>query len=185
MSILNEYGVLRNRIDSHSDRVLAAWEQHFACAEGCSGCCQRDLSVFAIEAHGIRAWLREHPPGLRAPSPTGVSSALPVLEEPAGPGCAMLDSVGRCGVYPVRPLICRSHGLPLAVPSEGGGLRGDVCPLNFDGGAALAELPSGDFLSVETVDTVLAALDLRFSEEQGLPPGERFRLEELWDEAAS
>ena len=97
----------------------------------------------------------------------------------------MLDSAGRCGIYPVRPLFCRSHGLPLAVPAEGGGLRGDVCPLNFDQGAALAELPSGDFLSIQTVDTVLAALDLGFSEERGLPPGERVRLADLREEAVS
>ena len=160
---LSDYRRLVARLNAHAERVTAAWPDAFRCAEGCSSCCQRDLSVFAVEAACIRLWLEEH-----GPVPRG-----------EGPGCALLDERGACRIYPVRPIICRTHGLPLAVTQDDGSVAGDVCPLNFDEGRGLAELPSGDFLSLQTVETLLAAIDLAFTAELGLPEGERTPLAEL------
>lgn len=164
---LSDYRRLVARLDAHAERVTAAWSGSLRCREGCSDCCQRDLSVFAVEAANIRLWLAGH--GL---APGGSED-----------GCALLDEAGACRIYPVRPVICRTHGLPLAISTDDG-VSGDVCPLNFDGGRGLAELPSEDFLSVQTMDTVLAAIDLAFTEAAGLPPGERTTLASLARAAA-
>jgi hypothetical protein len=116
------------------------------------------LTVFEVEAEAIRTWLSAQ--GGLGPFDSDVSSdanapllLLATEEEP----CAFLDVAGRCRIYPVRPVICRSHGLPLAIPDENGGSRGDCCPLNFRDG--MDELSNADFLSLETVNTVLATLN--------------------------
>ena len=60
-----------------------------------------------------------------------------------------------------RPVICRSHGLPLMM--EG---RRDTCPLNFKD-LPIAALPEQDVLSVEALTTVLVAVNKLYCEEQG------------------
>jgi uncharacterized protein len=162
---LSTYRQLLARLDAHSERVSSAWADALSCAEGCSGCCLRDLSVFAVEAANIRAWLADNDLG------SGTSAE----------GCALLDERGRCRIYPVRPVVCRTHGLPLAVAQDDGTVTGDVCPLNFDGGEGLAQVPSQDFLSVTTIDTMLAAVDLAFTRSAGLPDGQRTPLADLAD----
>lgn len=160
---LSSYRQLVERLDAHAERVTAARPAAFRCGRGCSDCCQRDLSVFAVEAASIRSWLQDHGP----------------IQPNPGEGCALLDSRGACLIYPVRPVICRTHGLPLAVQQEDGSVAGDVCPLNFDGGRGLVDLPSQDFLAVRTVDTLLAAVDLAFTAAAGLQSGQRTPLAHL------
>jgi len=87
------------------------------CAMGCTACCQVDLTVFTVEAKNIaKAFSRL---GQR----TRAAARRRALK---GRHCAMLDSRGRCVIYEARPLICRTHGLPLLISGEV-----DHCPLNF------------------------------------------------------
>ena len=170
------------RIDAHARRVSEAHTAEIACEAGCSGCCHRDLTVFPVEAAAIAAWIAEQQPDLSPrEAPTVSPQALQLLELGKAEPCVMLDRQGLCRIYPVRPLICRTHGLPLAIPDEHG-VYGDVCPLSFDGGTALAELPSEDFLSLETINTVLAALNAQFTEATEAPQ-RRIALRELSSQA--
>ncbi len=140
------------------------------------------MTVFEIEAEVIRTWLRAQG-GLRSfDSDIGAEQGAPLLllateEEP----CTFLDAAGRCRIYPVRPVICRTHGLPLVIPEENDGLRGDCCPLNFRGG--MDELSNADFLSLETVNTVLAALNRAYVSSDDLEGGVRVELRVLAAEA--
>ncbi len=158
-----DYERLLARIDAHSAAVAARWPDEFACRAGCSGCCHRQLSVFPVEAARIRLWLAEQ--GL-SPEAEGESFVDPETAPEGASPCAFLDRAGRCRVYAVRPLICRTHGLPLAVPDPEGGLRGDTCPLNFRS-AGLGGLPSSDFLSLTPVNTVLAAVNAHYVAQTG------------------
>jgi Fe-S-cluster containining protein len=98
---------------------------------------------------------------------------LTVLDEEAGrEDCAWLDASGRCGIYEVRPLVCRTHGLPLVFEEDGRMLR-DVCPLNFDEGEGLSGLPTADFLNQDTAFTILAALNHAWAEATGTDPTDR------------
>lgn len=175
---LDDYRRLVARVDDHAGRVAEAWGHRLACTPGCSGCCQRSLSVSAVEAASIQAWIEEHGFLPDAGGGGAFVSPLTVVDPDDVTPCAMLDSGGRCRIYPVRPVICRTHGLPVAISDGTGGKRGDTCPLNFSD-EGLAEVPSADFLDLTTLDTVLAAVDLRFSIAAGRSPGERIPLADL------
>lgn len=49
-------------------------------------------------------------PGVVSGNESGINSHIPTPTT----RCTMLDDEGDCLVYPTRPLICRTHGLPLA-----------------------------------------------------------------------
>ncbi|MCA9661596.1 MAG: YkgJ family cysteine cluster protein, partial [Myxococcales bacterium] len=130
---------LRARVDAHFDAAVARTPEAYACREGCDRCCHQRFSVFEVEAAPMREALTalgRRDPALRAR----------VRAQAGDPGhrdrCALLVD-GRCAVYSARPLICRSHGLPVAVDEEDGGLRLDCCPLNFRGEGDDAVSPDG------------------------------------------
>ena len=114
---LAPYRAVVAKVDAFWDRVVSAHPDALVCAPGCADCCQPGLSVHPVEAMAIRAHLATWPPRARA-----------ALREPAGANrarCAFLRD-DRCAIYPVRPVICRSHGLPVRIDGQV-----DACPLNF------------------------------------------------------
>lgn len=128
------YLALRALVDVHAERAATAHD--LACQVGCTACCRQDLHVTVVEADAIFAWLREPAsadgvPRVHALSPpdgarTQVDDHELFDDLAAGDACAFLGAGGLCSIYDVRPIICRSHGLPLSV--EG---AVDVCPLSL------------------------------------------------------
>jgi Fe-S-cluster containining protein len=138
-------------VDREFRRLAERFAGKMKCGMGCTECCQDGLTVFAVEAENIRShhaeMLGQGPPG--------------------GPGaCALLDGGGRCRVYPQRPYICRTHGLPLRVLEENG--RGEIeehrsiCPLNGAVGP-LDRLPEFDLWLVGPFELRLGRIQERFS----------------------
>ncbi len=120
---------LRARVDAHFDAAVARTPAAFACRLGCAHCCHQRFSVFEVEAAPLRAALAV----LAHAEPRRRALIRDQGDDDALDHCALLID-GACAVYGQRPLICRSHGLPLAVPDEAdpsGPLRVDHCPLNF------------------------------------------------------
>jgi len=150
---------LRNKVDCHSARIMADHADQFACKAGCSSCCQTDRTVSDVEYAALQSALGALPPTQRA--------ALG-----KGKGCTLLVD-NRCALYAERPLICRSHGLPILVAD---GL--DVCPLNFVGND-ISKLPEADVMAVSTVDTILAAVNMLYCKEQAGDPRRRRPLKQL------
>ena len=76
----------------------------------------------------------------------------------------MLDELGACRIYPDRPYICRTQGLPLRWLEEtaSGELaeHRDVCPLNLTD-LSLLELPDEAFWRLGPVEQRLAELQHR------------------------
>ena len=64
-----------------------------------------------------------------------------------GSRCAFLTKDGGCGIYPVRPFVCRSHGAPIAIAREEY-YQIDVCPLNFSNNP-IEELDQEDFFILD------------------------------------
>jgi uncharacterized protein len=136
---------LRRRVDAHFDAALTRTPAAFRCAEGCSACCEARFSVFAVEAAPIRqalARLGQSDPALRA-------RIRDQADDPAHQHhCALLVDA-RCTVYAERPLICRSHGLPIAADDHI-----SHCPLNFTD----APPPPATVLRLDAVNQPLAVL---------------------------
>ncbi|MBL8970544.1 MAG: YkgJ family cysteine cluster protein [Myxococcales bacterium] len=144
---------LRRRVDAHFDAALARSPAAFSCGPGCESCCHVRIGVFTVEAAPIRdalARLAVTDPPLRA-------RIRHQADDPKhAERCALLVD-GRCSVYAVRPLICRSHGLPIAAADLGdpaAPLRLDHCPLNFRDEPP----PRASILRLEAVNQPLSLL---------------------------
>jgi uncharacterized protein len=104
-----------------------------------------------------------------------VAAARAGVSPPDGPAsemCAFLDETGACSIYPVRPVLCRTHGLPLRsrhTERARGALAihddVSVCALNF---TARSPRPA-EILDAETLLMLLVTVDRRFRARAGLP----------------
>ena len=141
---------LRARVDAHFERAVERSPDQFRCAAGCGACCHKRFSVFEVEAQPIREALR----AMAATDPALREQIRAQAREPASneATCPMLVDE-RCTVYAVRPIICRSHGLPVLTES---GDEAEItwCPLNFTGG----DPPMSSVLRLEAVNAPLAML---------------------------
>jgi len=89
--------------------------------------------------------------------------------------CPALDGDGRCGIYPFRPLICRTYGVPLrhrrAVPLVNPPII-DACDLNFTD-TSLRVLSSADAFDQTAVVEALETIDRDHCADNDLPQRER------------
>lgn len=139
---------LRSRVDAHFDAARARSPAAFACRAGCDSCCHQRFGVFAAEAEPIRRALAD----LAVRTPVLRARIRRQADDPAHHDrCALLVD-GACAVYDERPLICRSHGLPIAVADPAP--RVDHCPLNFTAGAP----PPASVLRLDAVNQPLVVL---------------------------
>jgi uncharacterized protein len=96
-ALLDGIAALHREVDALGVELIGRLPHPLACRPGCSLCCPPDLTVLEIEAEWIRRAVGDR---WRA-------------EEPARSGCAFLDEAGSCRIYPYRPYVCRTQGLPL------------------------------------------------------------------------
>jgi len=94
---------LTTKIDAFFTRVEARHGADMQCQTGCSDCCHVRLSITQIEADAVRAEVARWPAERRAA----------LADDPAPDRCAALDAQGRCKIYAARPVVCRSHGVPI------------------------------------------------------------------------
>jgi hypothetical protein len=149
MDALHNLRQLRAKVDHHSGTVMGQLPEQFACTLGCVGCCQTERTVSDVEWAALEAAVGDLDEQTLTALKTQETDACPLL----------LD--GGCAVYEERPLICRSHGLPIVMD----GAR-DVCPLNFEG-QDLEELPDAQVLSVDTLTAILVAVNALYCTETG------------------
>ena len=167
------YRQLCAKIDDFFERVENAHGDQMQCATGCYDCCLTRLSITLVEATAIVRHLAAVPEDQREAIRAAAQSA------PQG-RCAALDERGRCRVYTARPLICRSHGVPIRRREPGRSLPVvDVCLRNFAAEGALEAVPDGDQLDQDTLSTMSATIDAAFSDAVGAPRGTRIDLAEL------
>src|SRR5512146_319059 len=124
MKALQNYRNLVEKIDGFCRTIEERYRDRIACRKGCDGCC-RHISLFRVEAVNLAMALRQLPGGdvSRIREKARASS-------PDGP-CPLLEN-GACLLYSARPIICRTHGLPI-LTREFGDPSVDFCPQNFIG----------------------------------------------------
>ena len=162
-------------IDATFARVRTRHPAALACRAGCADCCAAGLAVTAREAEAIARFVL----GLDE----AAAAALRALTERAADdaSCALLDSDAACSIYPARPVVCRTFGLPhRAVPElafEDGKRRLRVLERGATEGAATTHHTCGkNFLGVRdnelTEDVIVdqAFIRWRIRPEKGTEP---------------
>ena len=169
--IITEYREFLEDVDCEAARLTELYSEHMVCRKGCSACCT-DLSLLPLEWYALKEQTGTENP----PRPDGGDER-----------CALLGRDEACSFYPFRPLICRTHGLPLLYLIEEydpEGLRVDSdepewqiswCDLNFtkvDEDSMEEIFEPEDVLNMEEWNIRLSALNREFLE---TPEGEPFR----------
>jgi uncharacterized protein len=138
---------LSEKVDAFFARVVERHGADMQCATGCSDCCHVRLTITAVEAAAIRAhvggWSDDRRRSLAVTGPAD--------------HCAALDGGGRCKVYDARPLVCRSHGVPIRMQRHGLPVV-QACHRNFTRTAAAAADPDC-ILDQATLSATLLAVD--------------------------
>ena len=122
---MSRYPELAAKVDAFFQRVEQRHGSDLQCHTGCSDCCHTRLTVTTVEANAIVDEITTWPADRRA-----------VLAANAGASranCAALDPNGRCLIYSVRPIVCRSHGAPIRL-REGSLPVVRACFRNFPAG---------------------------------------------------
>ncbi len=156
---MQEYDNLRDKVDTQFNQLFSKHKSEMNCASGCHDCCAPELSVTRVEADMIRAFLEGHPE--RVESIKKLIKANPHKHT----RCEFLNAEGLCSIYEVRPLICRSHGAPILVQIDAKREGLDACPKNFEKGMSMLEV--GDWIHLETLNTLLGLIDWRYALDQG------------------
>lgn len=146
----NGYGALVTRVATFGERVIQRYPGAITCEAGCSGCCHVHLSVVGAEFERISNEV------VMLPDEDQDAIRDRIEAGRDDPRCPLLDDEGLCRVYAVRPMICRTHGLPL---TAGQPPERDVCPLNFEEGPPLDDLDDDTVLDVERINAILFVVD--------------------------
>lgn len=147
---LQEYAQLLAKVAAKVAEIAQRQADALQCRAGCHACCAPELTVTAVEAAAIAEFLQQNPPLL-------VDLLQLAQDDPwQGKRCAFLRADGQCGIYAVRPLVCRTQGLPIVL--ENGALT--ACELNFLNG--LETLPLPDRVDQRTLSTLLFVVNQRF-----------------------
>ncbi len=73
-----------------------------------------------------------------------------------------------CAIYPSRPLICRTQGLPLLIEAEDGEQEVVFCPLNFTAPDAVDDLDEEHLVPLDAINLKLALINLQSCREKGI-----------------
>ncbi len=147
---LNNYRQLVSRVDELCAGIEHALQDQITCSEGCSTCCI-SITIFPVEAAALREALEA------LPEKETASIRRHVAEYASEKHCPLLHN-NRCLLYKARPIICRTHGLPILF-TEGDKQRLDCCPLNL---ATKDSLSGSTIIDLDRLNVVLVAINSLF-----------------------
>lgn len=175
--LITLYRELLKEVSSEADRLNKMYGEYMVCKKGCSDCCT-GLSLLPLEWYALKL-TRENKAASHIPESLNIEK------------CSMLKN-GSCVLYPYRPLICRTHGLPLLYMVDEYNLEGQRisqdepewqiswCDLNF---TEVTEenmedlFDPEDVLNMEEWNTRLKALNQDFLEcQEGIPFAKQKRI---------
>jgi len=156
---LNNYRQLVTRVDELCTGIEHALQNQITCSEGCSACCT-SITIFPVEAAALREALMVLPDGEAA------SIRRHVAEHAADERCPLLYD-HRCLLYTARPIICRTHGLPILF-MENDKQRLDCCPLNLLNRESLS---GSTIIDLDRLNVMLVTINALFLKQTEAPPG--------------
>ena len=150
MASLDTYLQLRDKVDALCRQIESAHADAISCRAGCDRCCQA-LTLFPVEAYALARAVATQPEPIRERLRARAGEAADTES------CPLLEG-GRCLLYDDRPIICRTHGLPILL-REPEGNRVDFCPLNFVGCDSLS---GNSLIDLDRLNQLLAAINHDF-----------------------
>ncbi|MEJ5361945.1 MAG: YkgJ family cysteine cluster protein [Spirochaetota bacterium] len=146
MQSLKYYHELIQKVDAFTDSVVSKYGSQLHCREGCSSCCILE-SVMPVELVSILQWFAKQPESIRS-----------IIKQGDTHSCIFLHN-NSCIIYPIRPVICRTHGYPVLIQNSV-----DICPLNNT-----VSFEPQYILNLENCNTMLAAINILFIKEVDIP----------------
>lgn len=120
--IFEKYFELRKRTDENVKKLLEIHGPNIICKPKCSSCCV-NLTVFQIEFESIK-----HEMGT-----DGFDIGSVTFDDQATCGFLKNDL---CQIYKYRPIICRTHGIPISFQNDDDPVEPYIavsfCDLNFE-----------------------------------------------------
>ena len=116
---IEEYHKLRDEIDERSKTLENEHKKHLSCKSSCDLCCM-DYNIFPVEFYSILNELQN-----QKFKPESHSK-----KEEESSSCVFLKD-HKCTIYASRPVICRTHGLPLLYTNNNDEWELSTCELNF------------------------------------------------------
>jgi len=150
-NLLDNYFQMRARVDALCRGIHDVLSGRITCSEGCSSCCTA-ITLFPVEAAALNSALEALPVTRRA------AIRRHVAAQAGGERCPLLED-HRCLLYAARPIICRTHGLPI-IYTEGNERKVDCCPLNLSEGEQ--PLSGSAIIDLERLNTLLVAVNALF-----------------------
>ena len=157
--LLENYCHLVARVDALCQGIEKSLREQITCAEGCSACCT-SITLFPVEAVALNSALEA------MPTEEAADIRLYVSEHAGDERCPLLHH-HRCLLYAARPIICRTHGLPI-IYTENDQQRVDCCPLNMD---QCESLPGSVVIDLDRLNSVLVAVNALFLSQTETPAG--------------
>ena len=144
---LDNYRQLTARVDALCNSITAALGKQITCSAGCSSCCT-SITVFPVEASALRVALKS------LPDRQAEEIIRHVSEHANGERCPLLLH-HRCLLYDARPIICRTHGLPIIYTTESQ-RSSDCCPHNLN---ETETLSGSSVIDLDKLNTLLVAVN--------------------------
>lgn len=138
------------KIDELCANIASDFSDQITCHAGCDECC-RHISIVRVEAMALAYAL-----SLLKPDEIEAIRRQAETAAPDGP-CPLLVNK-RCALYDHRPIICRTHGLPILLHEESGDSM-SCCRENFNGSK---NLPGTAVINLERLNTILDSINRLF-----------------------
>lgn len=148
--LLDNYKQLLARTDALCGSIETALGDQITCSAGCSSCCT-SITIFPVEAAALRNTLEA------LPEQEAESIRSHAAQNASGERCPLL-SHHLCLLYSARPIICRTHGLPI-IYTEEHQRKSDCCPLNM---AAVESVSGSNVVDLDRLNTLLAAVNSHY-----------------------
>lgn len=146
-NFFENYEKLLAKVDDLCLRIETRFAKHLSCRSGCSSCCL-SITVFPVEAHILKLALQDL-------SPDDVFFIRQNVKKNRYLDSCPLLFENRCLLYASRPIICRTHGLPIFY-REDGIQKVDCCSHNQLSGLSIT---GADVIDLDTLNSLLVAVN--------------------------
>lgn len=145
--LIANYKRLVARVDALCSAIQSSLQDQITCSEGCSSCCTA-ITIFPVEAAALQTALDE------LPEQEAGNIRRHIAQHTSEERCPLLLHK-RCLLYRTRPIICRTHGLPI-IYTENNQRKSDCCPLNLNDAVSIS---GSSVIDLDKLNPLLVAVN--------------------------